>query len=254
MSFTTKITKKQHWIFIFLLTYITIFIIWWSFLLIDKNKRYYALLENAQTIVESEKTAIISNIYLPEFIWLASGSLLNLNYEKCKVLKGRNVILFPDLNGFEIWTKKAKEFSSIGNFQVSNLLELKGNEIEKKQGWDLADYLLKFGFNEFNNGLVKPDQPIKSENAGPVCFESKNSNSEIKPFPEIEFESGYPAFIDNSGKLFIETPLGKTYTVYSSINHYNQRYCYPIFQDRNQIDKTILKAVWINSHSLTFNN
>mgnify|MGYP005995292769 CR=1 FL=1 len=30
-------------------------------------------------IVESEKTAIISSIYLPEFIWLACGSVNNLN-------------------------------------------------------------------------------------------------------------------------------------------------------------------------------
>jgi signal transduction histidine kinase len=54
LSFATKITKKQHWVFIFLLTYITIFIIWWSFLLFDKNKRYYNILENAQTVVEKE--------------------------------------------------------------------------------------------------------------------------------------------------------------------------------------------------------
>ena len=75
MSFTTKITKKQHWIFIFLLTYITIFIIWWSFLLIDKNKRYYALLENAQTIVESEKkgVSIVEEKKKQELMIIAEG-------------------------------------------------------------------------------------------------------------------------------------------------------------------------------------
>ena len=75
MSFTTKITKKQHWIFIFLLTYITIFIIWWSFLLIDKNKRYYALLENAQTIVESEKKgmSIVEEKKKQELMIIAEG-------------------------------------------------------------------------------------------------------------------------------------------------------------------------------------
>lgn len=52
-------------------------------------------------IVESEKTAIIASVYLPQFIWLAVGSLTNLNAEKCSVLKGRTVTLFPDLNGFE---------------------------------------------------------------------------------------------------------------------------------------------------------
>ncbi|MBK7638645.1 MAG: two-component sensor histidine kinase [Bacteroidetes bacterium] len=75
MSFITKITKKQHWIFIFLLTYITIFIIWWSFLLIDKNKRYFALLENAQTIVESEKKgmSIVEEKKKQELMIIAEG-------------------------------------------------------------------------------------------------------------------------------------------------------------------------------------
>ena len=75
MSFTTKITKKQHWIFIFLLTYITIFIIWWSFLLIDKNQRYFALLENAQTIVESEKKgmSIVEEKKKQELMIIAEG-------------------------------------------------------------------------------------------------------------------------------------------------------------------------------------
>ena len=100
-------------------------------------------------IVESEKTAIIADIYLPQFIWLAVGSLTNLNAEKCSVLIGRKVILFPDLNGFEKWDKKAKELSHIANFIVSDLLEQKATEAEKKQGFDLADYLIKFDYKDF---------------------------------------------------------------------------------------------------------
>jgi hypothetical protein len=63
-------------------------------LLIDKTKPV--------AIVESEKTAVIASVYLPQFIWVAVGSLTNLNAEKCNVLKGRTVTLFPDLNGFDI--------------------------------------------------------------------------------------------------------------------------------------------------------
>ena len=40
-------------------------------------------------IVESEKTAIISSVYLPEFIWIACGSVNNLNEAKTRALKGR---------------------------------------------------------------------------------------------------------------------------------------------------------------------
>ncbi len=61
-------------------------------LLIDKTKPV--------AIVESEKTAVIASVYLPKFIWVAVGSLTNLNAEKCRILKGRTVLLFPDLVRF----------------------------------------------------------------------------------------------------------------------------------------------------------
>lgn len=50
-------------------------------------------------IVESEKTAIIASVYLPQFIWIAAGSKEGLNLNKCQALKGLTVTLFPDLNG-----------------------------------------------------------------------------------------------------------------------------------------------------------
>jgi hypothetical protein len=108
---------------------------------IDKNKPV--------AIVESEKTAVIASVYLPRFIWVAVGSLTNLNAEKCSILKGRTVALFPDLNGFEKWSSKAKELSHLTSFQVSDILERKATEEDKKQGFDIADYLIKFDFREF---------------------------------------------------------------------------------------------------------
>ena len=111
-------------------------------LLIDKTKPV--------AVVESEKTAVIASVYLPQFIWVAVGSLTNLNIEKCSILKGRTVTLFPDLNGFEKWSSKAKELSHLAIFTVSDLLERKATEAEKKQGFDLADYLIKYDFKKFN--------------------------------------------------------------------------------------------------------
>lgn len=93
-------------------------------------------------IVESEKTAIISSVYLPEFIWLACGSVNNLNEAKTKVLKGRNVVLFPDLKCFDLWNDKIKQLTSLATFRTSTLLKDKATETEKKQGLDLADYLI----------------------------------------------------------------------------------------------------------------
>lgn len=94
-------------------------------------------------IVESEKTAIISSIYLPEFIWLACGGVKNLNEAKTKVLKGRNVVLFPDLGCFDLWNDKIPSLTSSATFRTSTILEIKASESEKSDGLDIADYLVK---------------------------------------------------------------------------------------------------------------
>jgi len=104
-------------------------------------------------IVESEKTAIIASLYLPQYVWLACGSLTNINADKCQILKGRTVTLFPDLKGFNKWSDKQAEISKqlpeIKFTHVSDLLERKATEEEKTKGWDLADYLLKFAPSNF---------------------------------------------------------------------------------------------------------
>ncbi|GAB2629956.1 hypothetical protein GCM10027035_25460 [Emticicia sediminis] len=106
-------------------------------------------------IVESEKTAIIASVYLPDFIWLAVGSLNSLNAEKSEVLSGRTVYLYPDLNGFEKWSNKAKELSHLAKFVVSDLLERHASDEERKQGLDLADYLIRFNYKDF----IEPEPP-----------------------------------------------------------------------------------------------
>jgi len=96
-------------------------------------------------IVESEKTAIIASGCWPQYNWLASGSLTNLTPEKCSVLQGRHVILYPDLNACEQWQKKAQELSRITEVRVSTLLEQSATEADREQGLDVADYLVRMG-------------------------------------------------------------------------------------------------------------
>lgn len=100
-------------------------------------------------ICESEKTAIISSIYLPQYLWLSSGQLHGLNYEKCLVLKGREVKLFPDLKCYERWNEKAKEFSSIASFSMSDMLENMATEEDIANGNDIADVLIRTPIEEF---------------------------------------------------------------------------------------------------------
>nr|MBP9933019.1 hypothetical protein [Chitinophagaceae bacterium] len=149
-------------------------------LLIDKTKPV--------AIVESEKTAVIASVYLPQFIWVAVGSLTNLNAEKCSILKGRTVTLFPDLNVFEKWSNKAKELSHLAIFTVSDLLERKATEAEKKQGFDLADYLIKYDYKAFalpEPEAIEPPRAVHPlfevtpfEQPEPVYYFSKPDNWE----------------------------------------------------------------------------
>jgi len=94
-------------------------------------------------IVESEKTAIIAAALMPDMVWLATGGAENLSNDKIKVLRGRNVILFPDASNdgriYDKWKKKADEFG----FNISDLLERETTPEQKAGGVDIADFLIK---------------------------------------------------------------------------------------------------------------
>lgn len=60
-------------------------------------------------IVESEKTAIIMSLFIPDYIWIATGSNQNLKFELLKPIKKRNVVLFPDKGEyFNVCVPKAR--------------------------------------------------------------------------------------------------------------------------------------------------
>lgn len=88
-------------------------------------------------IVESEKTAVIASHYFNDFIWLASGGLSMLSEKRCEHLKGRKVVLWPDLNCFDTWKAKADELG----FLCSDYLERSSTTEQKAKGLDLCDFL-----------------------------------------------------------------------------------------------------------------
>lgn len=120
-------------------------------------------------IVESEKSAIVATAYLPDFIWMATGGIQNLNKEKLLPLKGRKIILFPDLGAYDKWKTKAAGLSKeIDAFiTVSDLLEKKASETDKQKGFDVADYLLKnplkSNSNILQHGIKKEHEPTLTQ-------------------------------------------------------------------------------------------
>ena len=100
-------------------------------------------------IVESEKTACIMSLISSEYIWLACGGLSALNYEKLKPVKGRKIVLFPDLgpdrekSPYVLWSQKAKAYNVLGcNISVTNQLEVRATEKQRREKWDIADYFV----------------------------------------------------------------------------------------------------------------
>ncbi len=113
-------------------------------------------------IVESEKTAILASIYIPQFIWLATGGLNGCKWidgNVNTVLRNRRIVLFPDLskpeskiNCFDVWGQKAKQLADQlpdSIIIVSDLLEKKATITERHEGLDMGDFLLRFDHRKF---------------------------------------------------------------------------------------------------------
>jgi hypothetical protein len=148
-------------------------------------------------IVESEKTAIIASVYLPEKIWLACGGCEGLNIDKCQVLTGRTVTLYPDAGKFGKWSEKAKELRAFcSKVDVFDLIEKQASEAERENGFDLADYLVRhpligtpsIGTVTPSSILRKPEQPNVSELAKKETTEhaANPQKREIPFFEEAE--------------------------------------------------------------------
>ena len=92
-------------------------------------------------IVESEKTAVIAQARMPDYIWLATGGKAGFNPEMLKPLKGRIVTAFPDLGAYDDWLKKANQL----DFEVTvfDFFEKNASKQEIQEGYDIADYLVK---------------------------------------------------------------------------------------------------------------
>ncbi len=94
-------------------------------------------------VVESEKSAIIGSLCMPQFVWLATGSKQSLKVEKIKRLGQRQIVLYPDADGFDQWQAVATDAQRQGlNVKVSSLIESHATDEQKTNGYDLADYLI----------------------------------------------------------------------------------------------------------------
>jgi len=103
-------------------------------------------------LVESEKTALICAGLMPKYLWLATGGKSCLN-DRILALKGRKVIAFPDIDGFQDWTEKLAKYPQLC-ITVSSLLQQNATPEDLAAHIDIADWLIRYR-------LCPPGEPVK---------------------------------------------------------------------------------------------
>ena len=98
-------------------------------------------------IVESEKSAVICSLCIPDLLWMATGSKCNLQEERLSAIKERNSILFPDTDKdggtYRQWMNRSKELNAQGwHLQVSDYLEQVATVEQRWAKIDIADLLI----------------------------------------------------------------------------------------------------------------
>ena len=110
--------------------------------------------ETPVAIVESEKSALIMSMAMPDYLWMACGSLNNFNEHFLKPLRGRMIVGFPDVDikrdkstgesvSCALWRETAKQLRLQGwRIIIDDYLEKNVNASQRIDKIDVADIAL----------------------------------------------------------------------------------------------------------------
>lgn len=136
-------------------------------------------------IVESEKSAVIASIckgVFPDLVWLATGGKSNLNIERLRILGYlRKIILYPDADGFGRWKDIRDTARRDGlDISISTLIERYANNADKREGCDLADFLIARQ-RELNDPANRYDlRDLIEERLAIMIFDGRLTEQEAK--------------------------------------------------------------------------
>ena len=118
-------------------------------------------------LVESEKTAVIMSIVLPEFIWVASGGMHLIQNYKFLFFTGRKCLVFPDLSEddkvYKYWYEKLSGYNRkyCYDFEIVDYLSEflnKDEELIRKckcEKFDIADFVMHFNINNSYTKFIR---------------------------------------------------------------------------------------------------
>jgi hypothetical protein len=93
-------------------------------------------------VVESEKSAIIGSIVLPNYVWVATGGKSSAIVDKLKLLQHYKVTLVPDIDATESWKQIILDHQEFKQFTVSDYLANISTDEHRNLQCDIADFLL----------------------------------------------------------------------------------------------------------------
>ncbi|SHK29526.1 DUF6371 domain-containing protein [Xylanibacter ruminicola] len=115
-------------------------------------------------LVEAEKSAIILSELYPQYIWIASGGLFELQLSKFYALMRYKVIMIPDTDpdgkAYTLWYETAQKVSKLflwprhNPIYVSDFLERHATADQKRRKIDLVDYILESNYFANANQLA----------------------------------------------------------------------------------------------------
>lgn len=148
-------------------------------------------------IVESEKTAIMCSICLPDYLWLATGGIYGCPWDSPEVysiLRDRKIVVFPDLNATSTWHIKADIMRADGmDVSVYDLESMPFvTEEDKKAGLDIGDFMIRLWQQEHPEAgerteirqapaAVEPEVTNALSKLSPVRSESAEVRPETTP-------------------------------------------------------------------------
>ena len=115
-------------------------------------------------VVESEKTALIMSIEMPEMVWMAVGGLNNFNEITLNPLRMNRITAYPDLDitidrkthrsaSWAEWNRTAIALQRKGwRISTSTFIEDRASSLDRMNKLDISDFVLRERINNFKSG------------------------------------------------------------------------------------------------------
>ena len=109
-------------------------------------------------IVESEKSAMICSLFIPRYLWIATGGMSNVH--SFSPLRSRTVVLVPDLGAEDEWEQRLLPALRpyCASIRLTRILRRWATPADIAKGYDAADLLMRDERREMSEERLRRSQ------------------------------------------------------------------------------------------------